>query len=128
MTELQKQVLLGLIDGKTYAEIGREMGMSRQAAFDYAQRAVKIGHERRAERQYYPNLCQWIYGNFKSVLAFSRRYGVNPATINNMLNAGREPSWRMVKRLCEITDMTAEELMAGGKGENVQENGEELFE
>ena len=116
MTELQKQVLLGLIDGKTYAEIGREMGMSRQAAFDYAQKAVKVGHER-AERRYYPNLCRWIYDNFKSVLAFSRRYGINPTTINNMLNAGREPSWRVVKRLCEITDMKAEELMAGGKSD-----------
>ena len=132
MTELQKQVLLGLIDGKTYSEIGREMGISRQAAHDYAQRAVRTGHERAERRIYYPNLRGWIYDNFRSVLAFSNKYGLAPQTIKNMLTKGRAASWGTIRRLCEITDMSAEELMAGGKGENVQENvqenGEELFE
>lgn len=131
MTEIQKQVLLGLIDGKTYSEIGREMGISRQAAHDYAQRAVRIGHERAERMIYYPNLRGWIYGNFRSVLAFSRRYGFAAQTINGMLTKGRAPSWGTIRQLCEITDMSAEELMAGGKSdvqENVQETGEELFE
>lgn len=115
MTESQKLVLLGLIDGKTYSEIGREMGISRQAAHEFAQHAIRVG--RPDNRAYYPNLSKWITDNFRSVRAFCIRYGLAQHNVGQMLSKGREPSWRIVKRLCEITGMTAEELMAGGKSD-----------
>ena len=123
MTDTQKRVLQGLIDGKTYSDIAREMGITRQAVHNYAQNAVKVGQDRALrECKYYPNLAAWIYDEFRSAMAFSKKCGISYPVIRTMLSEGREPSWRIVKRLCEITGMTAEELMLKIKDEDVQKD------
>lgn len=110
MTDKQVAVLQGLIDGKGYAEIGRELGMTRQNAFLTAKNAIKIRGVENAE--YYPELRRYVSNNYKSIRDFCVNHGLCYQIVCNMLLRGSTPSFKTILRLREITGLSADDLMA----------------
>lgn len=113
MTDLQKRVLQGLIDGKSYTEIGNELGVSRQSAWQCANQAVKLRTVPNSvdKYPYYPYLRQAIIDKGESIMEFARNSGVNYATLLNMIKKGRSPRWDTVEKLVAYTGVGGDRLM-----------------
>lgn len=118
MTEQGKKVLMLLIEGKNYAEIGAELGMTRQGAHECAKKA--IGRIRNYDKYHYPNLAQFIEDKQCTITQFARDADVEYRTLMEMLQKGRAPSWKTIAKLAEYTGMTAEELMYDDKKKPVE--------
>lgn len=116
MTEKQKFILRGLADGKTQAQIAKEMGVSRQVVNNALRSIFHIKRDPATiEYPHYPNLCAWMREQEMTVAELSRQAGVHPASLNKMLNKGIAPRWDGICKLKRVTGMTADELMYDGE-------------
>ena len=117
ITNKQRYVLQGIIDGKTYAEIGRELGITRQAAHQYAKNAIKV-RGGVVTAKYYPNLVRYIRESEITCRALSVKAGVSPNLVADFVARGRTPSWQTIQKLCAVTGLGVEELMVREADEN----------
>ena len=122
MTERQRYVLQGVLDGKTYAEIAKELGVTRQDVHMIAKAAISTRATfglRKAK--YYPNLVRYLAENGKSCRALSVEAGLIPNAVNSMVVNGKTLRWNNIQKLCEVTGLSAEELMARDGDDNLVE-------
>ena len=119
MTERQKLVLRSLIDGKRYTEIAREMGVTRQAVYDIAKKA--IGHGGDYTDGYYPNIRRYISENCRSIADFADKTGVKYSSVHGMLKYGGSAQWTEILKMSEYTGMDIRTLMVREPVNDVQQ-------
>lgn len=112
MTEKQKYVLLQLVAGKSYSEIAREMGTSRQNTQQMAQAAIRIKNYgcKSNELNYYPVLIKALEDSDLSRYQFAKKLGIGYNTLRDMLKYGVEPRMSTWERIAYKLGMTVEEL------------------
>ena len=109
MTDKQKFVLQSLIDGKRYAEIAQEMGVTRQTVYNIARQA--IGHGGNYTNGYYPNIRNFIAENCRNMVEFAFSAGVDYKLVQEMLKQGRSPRWPDISKMMAYTGMDVRTLM-----------------
>ena len=109
MTEKQKRVLQGLIDGKRYTDIAKEIGITRQYAYYLAKRA--IGHGGDYTNGYYPNIRNYIAENCEDMADFAKQIGVDYLLVQEPLKYGGAFKWPVVVKMIEHTGIDVKTLM-----------------
>ena len=118
MTERQKRVLRGLMAGRSYVDIAHDMGITRQAAYDLAKKAIRHGGD--YTDGYYPNIRNYISENCEDMADFAERAGVNYRLVQEMLKHGRSPRWSDIVKMAAYTGMDLRTLMVMEPAKNVQ--------
>lgn len=120
MTEKQKYVLRGLLDGKGYTEMAVEMGVSRQAVHQIAKAAVHIGRGRMYSREnysHYPVLADALVESGMSKNQFVHKLGISYTTLDNMLLRGHVPVYRILKKVASGIGVSVSRLMGEDESE-----------
>ena len=120
MTEKQKYVLRGLLDGKGYTQMAAEMGVSRQAVHEIAKAAVHIGRGRLYSRENYnhfPVLADALVESGMSKNQFTQKIGISYTMLDNMLIRGHVPGYKVLRRIADGIGVSVSRLMGEDEGE-----------
>lgn len=120
MTEKQRYVLQGILDGKSQSEIARELGVSRQDIHNCAKLAISTDGKHtkfkpRAEAKYYRNLDAVLKRENLTCRAFNDRAGLKheDGTVSRMLSHGDIPRFVTLAKIAKAAGMSVHELIDG---------------
>ncbi len=109
MTKEQKlEAYALLLDGCTYAEVGKKLGYSQQHIQQMFPGITERGLGRRP-RGIYPNIERWIKENRLTRAAFGKKLGCCDQTTVHYLNGKRQPDKETIDKILSLTGMTYEE-------------------
>ena len=108
MTENQKYILRALADGKTQAEIARELGVTRQYVNASAITAVRPG---KIDKIVYPRVREALRNSGMSIHALAQTSGISYPTVLHMMRGQAVPRWGTLVTLAQCLGISIEEMM-----------------
>ena len=118
MTDKQKSdALKMLLEGATYAEVGRKYMMPREKIRDMFCGVIGVRRVSNIPIEgLYPNLINWIKENEYGITKFGRAIGYSCSNgTRRMLTGELSPTKNVIDKILELTGMTYEECFAKEK-------------
>ena len=116
--ELEKALQMRM-EGQTYAQIGEALHYSRQHICNTLQTVAmgckSRGRTRRACRDIYPRLAQWMVEHDCSYTRLAELTGASYGAISNLMRGCGDPSKRLIDNILAATGLTYEQAFGGGK-------------
>lgn len=111
MNDKQKQVLEGLIAGKTYREIAAEMDLTFQRCHQLAQEAIRGQRTgRRVKCVAFQVLYEWLLSRNMTCQALAKETGIHPVVLSKLFHGKSRGRIGTLMKISDYTGIPIEEL------------------
>lgn len=115
MTDKQKlDALKMLLEGATYAEVGKKYMVSRERIRQMFSGVVGERRQKRKE-SVYPQLAEWIANNCETYAKFATKIGASEQVVSLFMNGKSRLYKETIDKILVATGMTCEECFAKEK-------------